>query len=419
MPTLAIVLKGYPRLSETFIAQEILNLEKAGFDLTLFSLRHPTDDRTHPVHDEIRAKVVYLPEYLHQEPLRVMRSWWASRRQPGYREALRRFLADLPRDLTRNRVRRFGQALVLAAELPSDVPALYAHFLHTPASVARYAAIMRGLPWACSAHAKDIYTTPSWDIGEKLRHCRWLTTCTARNVEFLCDRAPGTRVMLNYHGLDLDRFGDVAANRPHRDGRLRDDPVRLLSIGRAVEKKGYPGLLRALAAIDPDLHWRLDHIGGGPLLPQLKRLATDLGLESRIHWLGARNQQEVLAAYRSADCFVLNSRIDSHGDRDGLPNVIVEAQSQGLAVVSTRLSGIPELVVTGVNGLLVEPDDDAALADALTRAIGDPVLRQEMGEAGRRRVRREFSMQGAFAPLLERLIELCASDQSKVRSTSQ
>ena len=118
MPRLAIVLKGYPRLSETFIAQEILNLERAGFDLILYSLRHPTDEQRHPVHGEVRAPVVYLPEYLYREPWRVLRAWIGSRNLPGFKDARKRFLADLRRDPTPNRIRRFGQALVLANELP-------------------------------------------------------------------------------------------------------------------------------------------------------------------------------------------------------------------------------------------------------------------------------------------------------------
>ncbi|HEX9431647.1 MAG TPA: hypothetical protein VF936_02555, partial [Burkholderiales bacterium] len=136
----AFVLKGYPRLSEAFIAQEIAALERRGLDILIVSLRRPTDDRVHPVHREIRAAVHYLPEYLWRQPLRVLRAWWAVRKLPTYAEARTQWLRDLRRDPTPNRVRRFGQALVLAAELPGDVQRLHAHFLHTPASVTRYAA---------------------------------------------------------------------------------------------------------------------------------------------------------------------------------------------------------------------------------------------------------------------------------------
>ena len=153
---IAVVLKGYPRLSETFIAQELRALEQRGLRLHLFSLRLPTDTKRHPVHDEIQAPVTYLPEYLHEEPLRVLRGWLSSRKLTGYRQALRTFLKDLARDRTRNRIRRFGQALVLARELPDETDWLYAHFIHTPASVTYYGHMMTRVGWSCSAHAKDI-----------------------------------------------------------------------------------------------------------------------------------------------------------------------------------------------------------------------------------------------------------------------
>lgn len=207
MTTVGFVLKGYPRLSETFIAQEILALEQRGLDIRIISLRHPTDRHHHPIHDEINAPVSYLPEYLHHEPIRVARACWAARRLPGYYKAAELWRHDLARDLTRNRVRRFGQACVLATELPVEISQLHAHFLHTPASVARYAAIMLDLPWSCSAHAKDIYTSPQWELREKLADCRWLVTCTATNAAHLSGLAPSKNVVtLVYHGLDFDRF---------------------------------------------------------------------------------------------------------------------------------------------------------------------------------------------------------------------
>ena len=163
------VLKGYPRLSETFIAQEILALEQRGLKILIISLRHPTDRTTHPVHRLIRSALLYLPEYLYQEPRRVWRGWLRSRRRSGYRAARGAWLADLRRDPTPNRIRRFGQSLVLAAELPENVTHLHAHFLHTPASVARYAALITGLSWTVSAHAKDIWTIPVWEKRDKTR----------------------------------------------------------------------------------------------------------------------------------------------------------------------------------------------------------------------------------------------------------
>jgi len=413
----AVVLKGYPRLSETFIAQEILALEQRGFALRLISLRHPTDQKRHPVHDEIRAPVSYLPEYLYQEPLRVLRGWRRARRLPGYGRARRAFLADLRRDLTPNRVRRFGQACVLAAELPGAITRLYAHFLHTPASVARYTALMTGLPWSASAHAKDIWTIPDWEKREKLVEADWLVTCTASGADHLRALTPAPeQVRLLYHGLDLERFAAAPRVDGARDGTASNDPVRLLSVGRAVEKKGYDILLRALAALPAGLNWRLTHIGGGPLRPALEAQARDLGLAARIDWRGAQAQAEVLRHYREADLFVLASRIAGDGDRDGLPNVLMEAQSQGLACLSTRIAAIPELITDGVNGTLVPAEDPEALAAALARLIADPAGRRRLGSAGQQRIQADFDMKGGIDTLAS-LLHTGAADPATADQT--
>jgi glycosyltransferase involved in cell wall biosynthesis len=401
--TIAVVLKGYPRLSETFIAQEILALERRGLRLRLFSLRHPTDRAVHPVHREIAAPVAYLPEYLHQEPLRVLRGLLKAGRLKGFSKALGTWFGDLRRDPTRNRVRRFGQACVLMAELPEDVTWIYAHFLHTPASVARYAAEMTGLSWSCSAHAKDIWTTPEWEKREKLSALAWLTTCTALGRDHLAALAPlPETVLLAYHGLDLGRIPAPPGERPPRDGREADDPVALLSVGRTVAKKGYDVLLDALARLPAELNWRFVHIGGGPLGGDLSAQARRLGLESRIEWRGAQPQEAVLQAYREADLFVLASRIAPDGDRDGLPNVLMEAQSQGLVCLSTTVSAVPELIETEQTGVLVPPDDPAALASQLARLIGDPGARQRLGAAAARRVREHYAMDAGIDILAAR-----------------
>ncbi|UCH74788.1 MAG: glycosyltransferase [Rhodospirillales bacterium] len=403
VPAVAVILKGYPRLSETFIAQEIRELERLGADLRIISLRHPTDRHRHPVHREIAAPVRYLPEYLHHEPLRVLRGLAAVRRKAGFAKALSVWLRDLRRDPTRNRIRRFGQACVLAAELEPDTTHLHAHFLHTPASVARYAAAICGLPWSCSAHAKDIWTTSDWEIAEKLASLDWLVTCTAAGRDRLQDLARDPdRVALVYHGVDLARFPPGGDDRPARDGNLVSDPVTILSVGRMVEKKGYDDLLDALAGLPPAMSWRLRHIGGGKLGDRLRARAARLGIEDRISWLGPQPQETVLDEMRAADLFVLASRVASDGDRDGLPNVLMEAQSQGLAVLATRVSAIPELIIDQSTGFLVRPGDPDALAQALARLIADPELRRRLGRAGAKRVRDSFSLAANIGEIARR-----------------
>jgi glycosyltransferase involved in cell wall biosynthesis len=209
-------------------------------------------------------------------------------------------------------------------------------------------------------------------------------------------------VTLVYHGLDLRRFARSERTGPAGDGRALDRLVTIASVGRAVPKKGYADLLTALAALPADLAWRFVHAGGGPLRPELKALAARLGIGARIEWRGAQPQEQVLAIYRQADLFALASRVAEDGDRDGLPNVLMEAQSQGLAVLATRTSGIPELIDDGVTGMLVEAGNGGALAKALETLIREPALRHRLGEAGQRRIEAQFDMERGIDLLLDR-----------------
>ena len=409
----AFVLKGYPRLSETFIAQEILALERRGLEILIVSLRHPTDRTTHPVHQLIRSALLYLPEYLYQEPRRVWRGWLRSRRRSGYRTARRAWFADLQRDPTPNRMRRFGQALVLVAELPENVNHLHAHFLHTPASVARYAALIMGLSWTVSAHAKDIWTIPVWEKRAKLAEADWVVTCTEAGRSHLASLAPRhNKVALCYHGLDLERFPAAPPRWKGSDGSDPEHPVVLLSVGRLVVKKGYEDLLAALALLSPDLEWRFVHIGGGALRNALLHQAARFGLSHKIEWRGALAQPDVLASYRRADLFVLASKVVKDGDRDGLPNVLIEAQSQRLVCVATDVSGIPELIENEVTGVLVPPNDPVELSQAISALIRDPARRAAMGAAGERRVRDNFAMRSGIDVLAMRFGLLPANRQA-------
>ena len=409
-PAIAVVMKGYPRLSETFIAQELLGLQRRGLPFAIWSLRRPTDGARHMMHREITAPLHYLPEYLHEEPGRVWRGvlWALSRRTAPSLIGL--LLRDFARDRTRNRLRRFGQACVMARELPAGTRHLHVHFLHTPASVVRYAAASRGLSWSFSAHAKDIWTTPDWEKREKIGDARWGVTCTRdghRELSRLADRRDA--VALVYHGLDLRRFPPPPPGRPARDGSLVADPIRFVTVGRAVEKKGFDDLLTALAALPPGLHWRLVHIGGGEQLPKLKALSVRLGLDDRIEWAGALTQDKVVARLREADLFVLPSKQAGDGDRDGLPNVVMEAASQSLPIVATDFAGIPEFVRHGTEGLLVAPGDVAGLAGALAELARDPLRRRDLGEAAFARLQGAFSAEAGIAHVHAALTESLVS----------
>jgi len=391
---IALILKGYPRLSETFIAQEIRALELRGFDITLVSLRHPTDTSIHPIHQQIEADVIYLPEYLHSEPLRVLKAVCKVVSRFSVGKVFRQFFKDIKRDTRRGRVRRFGQSLVLAAEMPEGIEQMYAHFLHTPASVTRYAALLNNLPWSCSAHAKDIWTTDHWDLAEKLQELEWLATCTGANHEFLQSLAQEPeKVHLVYHGLDFERFDKKEReSRASVDGSDPNNPIKIVSVGRAVPKKGYEDLLTALANLPSNLHWRFTHIGGGAILKTLQQQAEGLGIEKYIEWCGALPQREVLQAYRESDLFVLASKIVADGDRDGMPNVLMEAQSQALCCLATNISGIPELIDNGENGVLVASNNPQQLGSALQELMTNGEKREQLGLEGQIQLRRRFDV---------------------------
>jgi glycosyltransferase involved in cell wall biosynthesis len=211
-------------------------------------------------------------------------------------------------------------------------------------------------------------------------------------------------VHLVYHGLDFD---DLPKPR-RRDADSAT--LRIASVGRAVEKKGYADLLRALAMLDAKIDWRFDHVGGGPLSKRLKAQAERLNLSKRIVWHGARERDFVFEILAKADLFVLPSRITASGDRDGLPNVLMEAQAMGVPVLSTAVSAIPELVAHGKTGWLVPEQDPAALAEAIKTLANDSSLRRRLGEAGSRDVRSRF----AAAPGLDRLAGLLRAARRRI-----
>jgi glycosyltransferase involved in cell wall biosynthesis len=398
----AVVLKGYPRLSETFIAQELLALERRGLPLGIWSLRRPTDRARHPMHTQIQAPVAYLPEYLRDAPLRVLAGLGAALRRPRFPALLTLFARDFRRDPTASRIRRLGQALVLARELPADVAHLHVHFLHTPASVARYVALLTGRGWSFSAHAKDIWTTPDWDLREKLTDAAWGVTCTRDGLARLDHLAPG-RTLLAYHGLDLGRFPVPPATRAPRDGSDPAAPLRLLCVGRLVAKKGHDDLIDAVAALPASLHWCLDLIGNGETRRALEAQVEARGLSGRVSFLGSLAQPDVIAAMREADLFVLPTKPAPGGDRDGLPNVLMEAASQDLPILATGFAGTPEFITDGVHGVLVQPGAPAALAAALERLAREPALRRRLGEAARARLVQDFSEEAAIDLIAGRL----------------
>jgi glycosyltransferase involved in cell wall biosynthesis len=241
--------------------------------------------------------------------------------------------------------------------------------------------------WSFSAHAKDIWTTPAWELRRKIADAAWGVTCTRANLEYLRSLTDALgKVQLVYHGLDFSRFPPASNRTSQRGGRFT-----IVSVGRAVEKKGYADLLRALAKLAKHHNWRCEHVGGGALSRHLKDQAAGLGIADRIVWHGTQDRDFIFELLKRADLFVLPSRLARSGDRDGLPNVLMEAQAFAVPVLATDVSGIPELITHNKTGWLVPERDPNALADAMQNLIEDDALRLRLAKAGEKNVREKFS----------------------------
>ncbi|HET9015580.1 MAG TPA: glycosyltransferase [Thermomicrobiaceae bacterium] len=409
--TVGYLTKRFPRLSETFILDEILGLESLGVPLRLYAINHPHEPTVQPDVARVRSRVAYLHGIAgRRDSLRSAGATAAAHlrllsRRPGrYLNALARLVAvhhDLPS------VRHFVEAGRLAVLLERDgARHLHAAFAHGPASVAYFVRLLTGLPYSFSGHAKDLYLSRPDRLARRVADAEFVLVCSGAAADDLRAIAgpAADRVRLAYHGVDTARF------RPVPDGAPRSaevgpagTPLRLLAVGRLVDKKGYPVLLDALARVTASgrrVSCRV--IGAGPQSAALKARARDLGLEDSIEFLGARTQLEVAAAYHWADAFVQASVVLADGDRDGVPNSVLEAMASGLPVVASTVSGIPEAVVDGVTGLLVPPADVAALAEGLTRLIDDPALRARLARGARDHVVDRFDRMAAIraiAPL--------------------
>jgi glycosyltransferase involved in cell wall biosynthesis len=388
---LGYVLKGYPRISETFISNEILLLEKLGFTISIFSMRRPREDFSHDSVKQIKASVDYLPETIrgHEWLLFKYNLLLALRKPSIYAKACLAALRRFRRTRKAATIKHLLQAGYLVEHLlpGKSVRHLHAHFAHSPTSVAMFASLLSGLPFSFTAHAKDIYTSDTRQLKEKIRLADYVVTCTEYNRRYMARLADGAGTPLYriYHGINLDYF---AGEQGHGDPR---PPYRILTVARLTEKKGLPTVYRALRLLrDQGLQFRHVLIGDGDERDSLGRLIADLGLADVTECLGTQPHTVVLEHYRRADLFVLGCELAANGDRDGIPNVLVEAMAMGVPVVATDISAIPELVESGHTGLLVGSQSPEALAVAMTRLLTDGELRERLVERARSRVAELF-----------------------------
>ena len=403
VPVLGMILKGYPRISETFISNEILLLENLGFAVHLFSMRRPRENFSHESVKKIRAKVDYLPETLIKPLPRLLyhNLLLAAKKPVVYAGALRAGFRRFLRTHKSATIKHLFQAGYLAHRfLPaSGVTHLHAHFAHSPTSVAMFTSLLTGLPFSFTAHAKDIYTSDPRQIREKIGLARFVVTCTEYNRKHLRELSDGyaTTIHRNYHGIDIKLFFDK-----NEKPKIPVQPYQILTVARLTAKKGLSTIYKALRILcDQGVSLHHTHIGGGEDREKIISLIKDLDLESLTELLGTQPHQVVLAHYKNADLFVLGCEVAPNGDRDGIPNVLAEGMAMGLPVVVTDISAIPELVQDGKTGLLVPPGQPRQLAEAMLRMLTDGELRSRVIAAGKQRVMREFDNRQLIRELAE------------------
>ena len=390
VPVLGMILKGYPRISETFISNEILLLEKLGFTLHLFSMRQPRESFSHESVKRIKAPVDYLPETLLLPlPRFLYHNILLAKKTPlAYAGALKTAWRRFLRTRKIATLKHLLQAGYLVNHLlpGRKIVHFHAHFAHSPASVAMFASQLSGIPFGFTAHAKDIYTSDPRQLSEKIDSARFVVTCTEYNRDHLLEITKGAATPIHriYHGTDLSLFTEKKLEQPA-------SPYRILTVARLTAKKGLPTVYGALRMLcDRGIQLQHTLIGDGDQRKKILSLIKKLKLNHFTRWLGTQPHNVVLEHYRQADLFVLGCEVAPNGDRDGIPNVLLESMAMGVPVVATSVSAIPELVEDGKTGLLVPPGSPQQLANAILRLLTEQELRRKVIEAGRARVLQEF-----------------------------
>lgn len=390
----AYILKMYPRFSETFILSEILELERNGEDLQIFSLKQPNDGRFHADVANVKAPVTYAPVIT----LASIRDYLAPH-LTVFRWDPARYLDVAYSSLRKRRwgaVKRFLQAGYIAPKFrEAGITHVHAHFGSSATSVAYYLNQLTGTGYSFTAHAKDIFieTVSNGTLTRKMNFADFVVTVSDYNLNHLSSLAPNAKIHRIYNGLDLDRFAmsDVVPDGSH--------PL-ILAVGRLVEKKGFDDLISACALLrDRGMTFRCEIVGTGGEEAKLQGMIDDLKLEGAVELVGPLPREELIERYPKASLFAAPCIVGADGNRDGLPTVLIESMALGVPVVSTPVTGIPELVRDGLTGRIVPERSPAELADAMEKALNDPQNARKMAKAGRALVEREFDLHKNVAEL--------------------
>lgn len=393
------LLKAFPVVSETFIVNEIRAMERHGVPLTILSLKAAPPG---PVHSMVSS----LVSPRHVAPSSRLRSWpvlaaehagllvrqpRAYRRAFG-REVQRSLSACLRRPtrehrlLLRKRLRRFLWAGWVARQAQRQgITHLHAHYATEPLRVAHLVKRLIGTPYSFTAHAKDLYQAPEGRLRRRLATARFATSCHQHGVERLRRLAPADRrdrVLMVRHGIDLERF-----RRPGSLSSQATTPPRLLAVGRLTPKKGFEDLVSACALLAGEgLELRCDIVGDGKLRRSLEAHIERSGLKDQIEIHGFVPQEDLPTWHARATLFVAPCKELADGNRDGVPNVVLEAMASGLPIVASAAAGLPEIIDHGVDGWLTPPGDPSGLAAGIRQLLEKPALAETLGRAAARRV---------------------------------
>ncbi len=381
------LLRMYPRFSQTFVVNEILELERQGVEVSIASLKKPSDGRFHESISRVQAPVDYIPEHIVESPAKTLRSHWtAGRRQPlRYASALGTTLRFAGTNHTDFR----QAAMVLRWAHKRNIKHIHVHFGTHEASVAYLACLIGGLSYSLTLHAFDIFRddVDRRLLARKINASRFTVTVSEFNRRFLVNHIPGVdpdKVRVNYNGIDLETFSPNGVART---------PQSIVSIGRLVEKKGFIHLIRAVRRLrDRGVEATCTIVGDGKDKDKLKKEIKALKLRGAVTLAGSLNQDQVRSLLTRSACLALPCVEAADGNVDALPTVLLEGLACGCPCISTKVSGVPEIIEDEASGLLVAPSDDAALSHALARVLQSPKLRRDLATSGRRRAEQLFDV---------------------------
>jgi colanic acid/amylovoran biosynthesis glycosyltransferase len=398
--SLVYIIGTYPGLTTTFIDREIRALLLRGVHVRVVSVRRPRT-KLSPDQEQLQGITSYLlPASWSQFVAGHLR--FALKKPAIYFGTLFELLMSAHPDFTARlkTILHFAEGVYAAERIrPEICNHIHAHFVDRASIMAFVAGRLLNVPYSVTAHANDIYVKPVL-LDLKLSQASFVTTCTDYNRRHLEQEYKlNGKLYCFYHGLELETY--------HPQIRTSSEIAMITAVGQLKEKKGFSYLLEACQILKNqgyDFHCQI--IGEGPLRSALEQQIRDLSLGSNLTLCGALPHESVINELKSSTMFVLPCVTGSDGDRDGIPNAILEAMAMQLPVVSTSHSGIPEVITDGMNGLLVPPADAKSLARAMARLIDEPVLRGQMGERGRQIVSEKFDAKYNAERLLEQMTKV-------------